>query len=195
MEKHQEDFNRIKMALKQEGYREKDVTFTAKKASVMGILYSIPFIVILGGLYSYFLIDRAHLTEFTGSSFYLMAIGVVIISVVIHELLHGIGWSFSSGNGWHTVRFNINALMPSCACKLPLKKKPYLIGVLIPLCVLGTASTIFLFVYPGTISVLTMIVNFVAAGADLIIASNVLKETDSLIIDHPTEAGYIAFYK
>lgn len=195
MEKHQEEFKKMEIALKQEGYLEKDVTFTAKKASVMGILYSIPFIVILGFIYRYFLIDRAHLTEITGSSFYLMFIGVVIISVFIHEVLHGIGWSFSSGNGWQAVRFNINALMPSCACKSPLKKQPYLIGVLFPLCVLGTASTIFLFVYPGTVSILTMFVNFVAAGADLITASNVLKETDSLIVDHQTEAGYIAFYK
>lgn len=53
----------------------------------------------------------------------------------------------------------------------------------------------FVFIYPGTISLLTMIVNFVAAGADLTIAFNVLKEQDSLIVDHPTEAGYIIFYK
>lgn len=195
MEKHQEEFKKMKAVLKQEGYREKDVTFTAKKATVIGILYSIPFIAILGIIYRFFLIDRAYLTEITGSSFYLMFISVVIISVVIHELLHGIGWSVSSGNGWQTVRFNINALMPSCACKSPLKKQQYLFGVLLPLCVLGTASTIFLFVYPGTVAILTMLVNFVAAGADLIIASNVLKERDSLIVDHPTEAGYIAFYK
>jgi len=40
-----------------------------------------------------------------------------------------------------------------------------------------------------------MLVNFVAAGADLMIAANVLKERDSLIVDHPTKAGYITFYK
>ena len=40
-----------------------------------------------------------------------------------------------------------------------------------------------------------MIVNFIAAGADLVIAFNVLKEHDSLIVDHPTEAGYIIFCK
>ena len=40
-----------------------------------------------------------------------------------------------------------------------------------------------------------MIVNLVAAGVDLIIAFNVLKERDSLIVDHPKEAGYIIFYK
>lgn len=52
-----------------------------------------------------------------------------------------------------------------------------------------------LFICHGTISLLTMIVNFVAAGADLIIAFSVLKEQDGLIADHPTEAGYIIFYK
>lgn len=64
-----------------------------------------------------------------------------------------------------------------------------------PFVILGLGSVLFVFIYPGTISLLTMIVNFVAAGADLTIAFNVLKEQDSLIVDHPTEAGYIIFYK
>ena len=68
-------------------------------------------------------------------------------------------------------------------------------GVLLPFAVLGGASVIFLFLYPGTFSVLTMIVNFILAGADIMIALRVLKEKDVLIADHPTEAGYIAFYK
>lgn len=64
-----------------------------------------------------------------------------------------------------------------------------------PFVILGLGSVLFVFIYPGTISLLTMIVNFVAAGADLTIAFNVLKEQDSLIVDHPTEAGYIILYK
>lgn len=48
--------------------------------------------------------------------------------------------------------------------------------------------------YAGTILMLTMIVNFVAAGRDSVIAANVLREKDVLIADHPTEAGYV-FYK
>ena len=86
-------------------------------------------------------------------------------------------------------------MMPSCACKVALKKKQYLIGVLTPFVILGLGSILFVFIYPGTISLLTMMVNFIAAGADLVIALNVLKEQDSLIVDHPTEAGYVTFYK
>ena len=93
------------------------------------------------------------------------------------------------------VRFNMNAMMPSCACKVPLDKKSYLFGVLTPFAVLGFGSVIFILIYPGTVSFLTMVVNFISAGADLIIASNVLKERDVLIADHPKEAGYIAFYR
>ena len=91
--------------------------------------------------------------------------------------------------------FNISALMPSCACKAALTRGQYLVGVLLPFLVLGTGSAVFLFLYPGTVSVLTMAVNFVAAGADLLIALRAARERGALIADHPTEVGYIAYFK
>ena len=95
------------------------------------------------------------------------------------------------------MRFNISGFMPSCACKMALSKGKYLFGVLFPLIVLGGGSILFLFVYPGTVSILTMAVNIVAAGADVLIAMKVISDTrkNVLIADHPTEAGYVAFYK
>lgn len=107
----------------------------------------------------------------------------------------GYDWAKCIGKGWQAVRFNIHAMMPSCACKTALKKKSYLAGVLAPFVVLGLGSALFVFVYPGTVSFLTMMVNFVAVGADLLIAVRVVKEDNCLIADHPTKAGYIAFYK
>ena len=53
-------------------------------------------------------------------------------------------------------------------------------------------SVVYLFL---TISILTMAVNIVLAGADVLIAAKVLREKNVLIADHPTEAGYIAFCK
>ena len=50
-----------------------------------------------------------------------------------------------------------------------------------------------MFVCPGTVSVLTMLVNFLLAGADLLIAFSALRERGALIADHPTQAGYAAF--
>ena len=86
-------------------------------------------------------------------------------------------------------------MMPSCACKVALEKKSYLTGVLAPFAVLGLGSILFVCAYPGTVSLLTLMVNFIAAGADLLIALHVFREGNCLIADHPTEAGYIAFYK
>lgn len=180
--------------LKANGFRKKDVTISSGKAMILGTVYALPFVITFGLLYRFFLIERAHLSELGGLSFYMMFIAIIAISVVLHELLHGAGWAISSGKGWKAVRFNINAMMPSCACKVALKKESYLIGVLTPFVVLGLGSIVFVFVYPGTVSLLTLMVNFIAAGADLLIAFNVLREDSCLIADHPTEAGYIALY-
>lgn len=195
MDNHSETFEKIKAQLHEQGYHEKDVTITSGKAMILGVLYALPFVIVFGLLYRFLLVERAYLLEVSGLSFYLIFIAVIAVSVVIHELLHGAGWAAASGKGWNAVRFNINAMMPSCACKAALEKKPYLSGVLAPFAVLGFGSVCFLFIYPGTVSFLTMIVNFISAGADLMIACNVLKERDVLIADHPKEAGYIAFYK
>lgn len=195
VKKDNEIFNKVQADLKASGYREKDVTISSGKAMILGVVYALPFIIIVGLLYRFILIERAYLLKISGLSFYIMLGAIIVASVVIHELLHGIGWAVSSGKGWKVVRFNINAMMPSCACKTALKKKAYLIGVLAPFVVLGLGSILFVFIYPGTISLLTMMVNFTAAGADILIAVKLLKEKDVLIADHPTEAGYMAFYK
>lgn len=195
MDHHSEDFERMKADLLEKGYQEKDVTITSGKAMVLGALYGLPFVIVFGLWYRFFLIERAYLLEVSGIAFYVLFIAIIAVSVVIHELLHGIGWAVASGKGWNAVRFNINAMMPSCACKAVLKKRAYLAGVLAPFTVLGGGSVLFIFIYPGTVSLLTMIVNFISAGADLMIAFQVLKERDGFIADHPTEAGYIAFYR
>ena len=195
MDKHSENFEKIKAQLHEQGYHEKDVTITSGKAMISGVFYSLPFVIIFGLLYRFLLIERAYLLEVSGLSFYIIFMVIIAISVVIHELLHGAGWAAASGKGWNAVRFNINAMMPSCACKVALEKKSYLVGVLTPFVVLGLGSVFFVFIYPGTVSFLTMLVNFISAGADLIIARNVLKERDVLIADHPKEAGYVAFYR
>lgn len=190
-----EKFEKMRAQLRGKGYKEKNVTISSGKAMTLGVLYALPFVIIFGLLYRFLLLERAYLSEIGGLSFYIMFLAILVVSVVIHELLHGIGWAVSSGKGWNAVRFNVNAMMPSCACRIVLEKKTYLVGVLTPFVVLGFGSVLFVFLYPGTISLLTMMVNFIAAGADLVIAFYVWKERGSLIADHPTEAGYIAFYK
>lgn len=177
-------------------YNKKDVTLTNSQAMIKGGLYSLIFVLILGFSYRFFLITRAVLMDISGIRFPILFIVIIFIVTVIHELLHAIGWVIISRKGWSIIKFNINAMIPSCACKVVLEKKQYLVGVLTPFIVLGIGSIIFLIVYPGTLSLLTMLVVFVEAGGDLVIAFNIFKEkNDTLISDHPTRAGYIAYNK
>lgn len=191
------DFSEMQAKLKKVGYKKKNVIISSKKATVLGGMSVLPLVIIFAVIYRLTLVERAHLTELSGPGFYIILVAIITISIVVHELLHGVGWALSSGKGWNIVRFNISGFMPSCACKMALSKGKYLFGVLFPLIVLGGGSILFLFVYPGTVSILTMAVNIVAAGADVLIAMKVITDTrkNVLIADHPTEAGYVAFYK
>lgn len=183
-------------ALKEAGYRAKRRTLTAKQAAVRGFCFSLPFLLLFGGIYRIFLVPGAHLLELGGWGFYLPLIAVIAVSAVVHELLHGIGWAAAGKTGWENIQFRFSALMPTCACKAVLPRGQYLFGVLLPFLVLGSASVVFMFVYPGTISLLTVLTNFIGAGADLVIARNLLREDKSaLILDPLTEAGYIACSK
>ena len=193
--KKQEKFQEMRGRMLEQGYKEKNVTFSSGKIMATGLIAALPIVIILGMIYRFFLIDRAHLTDVGGLNFYIVLIIIIAVTTVIHELLHGIGWALAGGKGWSVIKFNIHALMPSCACVTVLKKGQYLTGTLLPIVVLGTGSILFIFVYPGTISILVMAANFVGAGADIIIAAHVIMEEADFIIDHPRQAGYIAFVR
>lgn len=196
MKLNQKSFEQDMHLFKEKGYKTKDVTLTSKQAMIRGICFALPFLIGVIGIYRIFLIGNAYLLELGTLSTNIALIVIVAVSAVVHELLHGIGWIMGGKKGWSTIHFSINAFMPLCSCQGILSKKQYLSGVLLPIIVLGTVSIIFLIVYPGTISLLTIITNLLLAGADLVIAWNILHESkDTLISDHPTEAGYISYTK
>ena len=53
----------------------------------------------------------------------------------------------------------------------------------------------FLFLYPGTLSVLTALVNLMLPGADLAISWCVLRSEAALIADNPDGAGFIGLIR
>lgn len=145
MDKHSADFEKMKAQLHENGYKEKDVTITSGKAMSLGVLYALPFVIVFGLLYRFFLVGRAHLLEVSGPSFYILFLVIIAVSVVIHELLHGIGWAVASGKGWNVVRFNISAMMPSCACKSGIGKETVFDRRFITVCIAGFRQCAFYF--------------------------------------------------
>ena len=70
---------------------------------VLGVACALPFVVIFGLSYRLVLIGRAHLLEIGGLSFYLLFAAIILVSVFLHELLHGVGWALASRRGWGVV--------------------------------------------------------------------------------------------
>jgi hypothetical protein len=63
----------------------------------------------------------------------------VLGGIVLHELLHGIGWILCGRKGWATIRFGFNAraLSPYAHCTEPLSASAYRCGAALPAIVLG----------------------------------------------------------
>lgn len=176
------------------GSQKREVTFSGTTATVVGLLYVLPFIAIIGIWFRFVSSKHALLLDTSGISFFLIFLLIIAVSVVIHEFLHGLGWVLAGKLEWNKINYGFTSMMPYCACKSPLKKKAYLFGAILPFMVLGLISLVSLLVIPSTITLLIALVNFTAAGGDLLIISKVLKEKeDAQIIDHPTKAGYVVF--
>lgn len=171
---------------------ERARTFSKSQAMLYGVLCALPFLIAVGCLFRFALRDRAQLMTLGGPTFFIAFLAIIAVSVTLHELLHGLGWMVAGRLRWQDVHFHLSAMMPTTSCEIPLAKRAYLTGVLPPFAVLGLANLAFLLIFPGTLSLLSALVNFTLAGADLVIALCVLREPQNArIADHPTLAGYV----
>ena len=74
-----------------QGWQAKRHTLTTFQTYLWGTLFALPFILLAGGMYRMFLFDRAVLLDHTG----LILLAVIIVSVPLHEALHGFGWKLA----------------------------------------------------------------------------------------------------
>ena len=176
--------------LMQKGWIRRDYTLTGRQAYIWGTLMALPFVVFAGGLYRVFLLHRTILLSHTS----LILLAVIVVSVPVHELLHGLGWKLAGRLEKDKIKFLFQHGMPMCACQAVLSARDYLIGVSLPFLVLGGGGMVFMIVYPGTVSVLTVWVNLLLSGADLLIAWKVLRCGAMQVADHPNQAGFIGFF-
>jgi len=127
------------------------------------------------------LIENAYLT-----------ILILIIGIVLHELLHGIFWSFFIKKRFKSIRFGIiiSSLTPYCHCKEPMILWNYLIGSMMPAILLGILP-LFLSLLVGSFSLLIFgAVFIIGAGSDILMIWKLRKENqNSWVLDHPDKTG------
>ncbi len=123
---------------------------------------------------------------------------VMVIGIVMHEIIHGITWSFFTSNGHKSIKYGVmwKLLTPYCHCKEPLKLTHYIFGAIMPAVILGIIPSI-IAIFVGNLSLLCfgMLFTIVAAGDFLIIYSLRNDRFDDMVLDHPTAAGCYVYRK
>ena len=196
--KRQEIFDGITEEFTANGYELKDLTTTALKANVIGPLIgavlSVPFIA------AFFLLGHnlKSATEF--EFFWIVLSGLLIVSIVVHEIIHGITMGIFAKNHFKSIAFGIivQYLTPYCSCKEPLRKHQYILGLLMPCIVLGIIPMILALAFGSFLLLVYGAFMTITAGGDLLIMSMILKSSykgDVYFVDHPTKIGLAVFVK
>ena len=193
-QKRAEQFARISEQMAQQGYTRHDLTIGIGKANLFAVLLLIPLAVIGYGLY--FLVHRS--LDFSSSHFLLMLVAFLVL-IVVHELIHGVCWSIFTPHHFKDVEFGVmrSSLTPYCTCLVPLGKKQYIFGAVMPLLVLGILPMIVAIII-GNPDLLFLGILMADGGAgDIMIIRRILGyrsgAKEIVYMDHPTEAGGVVF--
>jgi hypothetical protein len=185
-------FNETRTHLEDEGYIGKECTISILKANIYSVVAGVPLAVLCSALFFYV---YSNVTFILSLWDILIFIGCFIISVALHEILHGLGWSVFCRKGWRSIHIGViwSKLTPYCCCLEPLPFGPYLFGGLMPLILLGAGTFIAALLTGSLLWFALSILNIFSAGGDIVIALMLLRHKNARIVDHPTKCGFWSF--
>ncbi len=189
--KRGQEYEKVRQGLLEEGYKETNLTVGVAKANLMVFATSVPIAFVLLIVYIIAHIEDAVEKTRTNPLIYLAC----LLGVVIHELIHGIGWSFFCKSGWKAISFGIiwKYLTPYCTCSEPLNYKAYIIGGLLPTIILGLVPYIIALVIASKFLLYFSLFLIIGGGGDLYMILLIRKYKNAVFLDHPYEVGCTAF--
>lgn len=192
-----------------ENYRQEKLTINLVWANVFGILIIIPIVIVFGLPYYLiwgFELTIPHFKDMIPPVFQEYAVGIgttlffiiLIGGIILHELIHGLTWARYTAKGFKSIKFGVfwSMLAPYCHCKEPLSVRHYIMGAITPALFLGLVPAL-LSIITGNIGLLIfgMFFTMTACGDFLIINLLRKEKMDSLVQDHPSEAGCFIYRK
>jgi len=130
------------------------------------------------------------------SHVFLQACVMMLIGIVVHELIHGVTWMLLVGKGFRHLSFGFMVGAVYCHIDVPMRKRQYVIGALMPLLLLGVIPWAAGIVAGSMLWMLFGAFLITGAMGDIMIVWVIRKEpAESLVYDHPSEAGCYVYRK
>jgi hypothetical protein len=195
-QKRLEKFEALAAHMIKEGYSRVELTVGIVRANVFAVVLLIPLFIVGYGLF--LLRNRTFGGGLTPLSMLLLAVAFLAL-IVVHELIHGIGWALFAEHGFKDIEFGFmkQYLTPYCACLVPLTKGQYIFGALLPCVTLGVIPMI-VAILVGSLPLLFLgIIMTDSAAGDILIVWKILRyrsqAKEIVYMDHPTQAGGVIF--
>ncbi|MBR1834451.1 MAG: DUF3267 domain-containing protein [Bacteroidales bacterium] len=127
-----------------------------------------------------------------GSSMLLLA---CLIAIVVHELIHGLTWMAVTHSSFKHLTFGLMSGAVYCHIDVPMTKRAYCCGALMPLLLLGVVPYIVSLIVGNLWVMLFGATMIGAAMGDVLIVWAIRKESpDTMVYDHPSEPGCLLYH-
>ncbi|MDL2235372.1 DUF3267 domain-containing protein [Christensenellaceae bacterium OttesenSCG-928-L17] len=187
----QENFAQQREKHEADGYAAEELTISVFKANVQALLLSAPFWAL--GIWLFFRHGNSSITLHVQNA--LLFFLLYLVSIPVHELLHGLFWSVSCERGFSSIQFGVmEGLTPYCHCMEPLTKRRYLLGAIAPLLLLGILPSAIAIWAGRPFLLLFGLFSITSAGGDMAILLLLLQSKARLFLDHPTKCGFLALH-
>ncbi|MGR5967032.1 DUF3267 domain-containing protein [Bacillus cereus] len=171
-----------------------DATITVEKANKIMIFFSIIIILFVFFLYKY--IWGVYI--WTNSIQFVLICLISFVFILIHELLHAIGFYFFGKVNWSDIKFGViwNSLTPYAHCRKKMNINAYRISILMPIVILGILPT-FIGLVIGNVFITILGTFMILGGLGDVLIFYLLYSYDanSIVKDHSEKIGCEIFYK
>jgi hypothetical protein len=167
---------------------KRDLSISMTRANVLVILLVIPLVIVQFGLFLLFNPQADLMLTLN----FLVLLLVFALSVVAHELIHGVTWVLATRRTWSAVKFGFQwkTLTPYAHIKEPTEVNAYRIGAFMPGFILGILPFILSLIIGNSNLLWFSLLNTTAAGGDWLILWMIRNvKAGTLVEDHPTNAG------
>jgi hypothetical protein len=132
---------------------------------------------------------RSQLTV-SDTAYLLILTAILVVSIIVHEALHAVGWAIAGRIGWSHMEFGVHWFTPYAHTSIAMPAWAYRIGAALPGVVLGVIpGVVAIGAGSGWLALYGAIMLMCAVGDIMVLWLLRGVPGDVRVLDHPSEAG------